>query len=487
MKKNQLFSFAIALLIMSVCTSTIVAQVYNPPGQSTFNNHASNQSQLLINATSDVHTNNGNDVFSGIGIQGGNNTYGARYGLSARTTSGGAGSTGQSAGVARGQLAITANWFAQGAVVGVTGMADSVSVLNVTVANQVSGAYGGNFYTRIADPIQSPTVGSYYIGGSRNVLDGSITTYPTTGVVSAVIAEDRIKGSGTWAGHFDGRGHFSDKVGIKTLNPLSDLSVNGDGNANYTGYFYTDATINGQRAVFAEADRPIGFADRVAAITGSIESGDGYAIGTQGIASTANPSPDGRAYGVWGQAANADDGANYGVYGQLSGSNGGTAIMGYDEINFSNPSSVLMPAGTTWAGYFIGNSHFTNKEAIGTHTMPANTTVGGKDYLLYVCGGAMIDELRVQTGWCDYVFEEDYELTSLEDVEAHIEDKGYLHNTPSGEEIEENGLNVGALTANQQEKIEELYLHMIEMNKVVKELKVQNEALTEKVNLLKKK
>ena len=112
--------------------------------------------------------------------------------------------------------------------------------------------------------------------------------------------------------------------------------------------------------------------------------------------------------------------------------------MGYDRINFFNPGAELIPSNTTWAGYFIGNSYFSNKVNIGTNNMPSLTTVGGKDYLLYVCGGALIDELRVQTGWCDYVFEDDYELLPLEEVEAHIQEKGYLHNTPSGEEIETN-------------------------------------------------
>ena len=40
------------------------------------------------------------------------------------------------------------------------------------------------------------------------------------------------------------------------------------------------------------------------------------------------------------------------------------------------------------------------------------------------------------SGWCDYVFEADYELMPLEDVDAHIQEKGHLHNTPSAEEIE---------------------------------------------------
>jgi hypothetical protein len=120
--------------------------------------------------------------------------------------------------------------------------------------------------------------------------------------------------------------------------------------------------------------------------------------------------------------------------------------------------------------------------AIGTDETPSN--LGGvdiSDFKLYVEGGILTKEVRVRTLWSDYVFYDDYELLPLEEVENHISEKGHLHNTPSGETVENSGLDVGGMMANQQEKIEEIYLHLIEMNKKVIALEEENKALKEKV------
>ncbi|MFT6708113.1 MAG: hypothetical protein ACJATF_002969 [Flavobacteriales bacterium] len=123
--------------------------------------------------------------------------------------------------------------------------------------------------------------------------------------------------------------------------------------------------------------------------------------------------------------------------------------------------------------------------AIGTDETPSN--LGGvdiSDFKLYVEGGILTKEVRVRTLWSDYVFYDDYELLPLEEVENHISEKGHLHNTPSGETVENSGLDVGGMMANQQEKIEEIYLHLIEMNKKVTSLEKENKELKEKVKEL---
>jgi len=94
----------------------------------------------------------------------------------------------------------------------------------------------------------------------------------------------------------------------------------------------------------------------------------------------------------------------------------------------------------------------------------------------------LTDELRVRTGWADYVFEEDYQLTSLKDVEAHIATNGYLHNTPSAEQVEAEGIEVGEITKNQQEKIEEIFLHLITLEKRIDQLENENAALRKALN-----
>lgn len=67
--------------------------------------------------------------------------------------------------------------------------------------------------------------------------------------------------------------------------------------------------------------------------------------------------------------------------------------------------------------------------------------------------------------WADYVFKKDYKLATLEEVEKHINDKGHLPNIPSAEEVVKNGLNLGEMDAKLLEKIEELTLYSIDLNK----------------------
>lgn len=143
----------------------------------------------------------------------------------------------------------------------------------------------------------------------------------------------------------------------------------------------------------------------------------------------------------------------------------------------------------SWAGYFVGKGHFSDKLTIGTTTIPASISgVDFTDYNLFVCGGILADEWMVPGAtWCDYVFEKDYDLFPLSKVAQHIEEKGHLHNTPSAKEIEEDGLEVGAITINQQEKIEELFLHMIEMDKRMKALEADNATLKATNQLLEQK
>jgi hypothetical protein len=121
---------------------------------------------------------------------------------------------------------------------------------------------------------------------------------------------------------------------------------------------------------------------------------------------------------------------------------------------------------------------------IGTNDNPAFLG-SSTPYKLYINGGAMAKEFVARTGWGDYVFEKNYNLLSLEKVEEHIEENGHLHNTPPAKEIETNGLPIGKMMVNQQVKIEEIFLHLIEMNKKIDALEEENQQLKEELENLK--
>ena len=101
-------------------------------------------------------------------------------------------------------------------------------------------------------------------------------------------------------------------------------------------------------------------------------------------------------------------------------------------------------------------------------------TFNTSSYKLAVNGKIRANEIKVETGWADYVFEEGYELPTLEEVEKHIKDKGHLINIPSASEVEENGIHLGEMNKLLLEKIEELTLYTLAQEKEIQELKQQN-------------
>lgn len=111
---------------------------------------------------------------------------------------------------------------------------------------------------------------------------------------------------------------------------------------------------------------------------------------------------------------------------------------------------------------------------VGVSTM--NTT----GYKFAVAGSAIFTKavVKLQANWPDYVFHKDYQLPSLESVAAYIKEKSYLPGIPAAEDIEKNGVDLGATQAKLLEKIEQLTLYTIELQKQVNQLKEQNATLT---------
>ncbi|PXX95008.1 hypothetical protein DF185_22790, partial [Marinifilum breve] len=77
----------------------------------------------------------------------------------------------------------------------------------------------------------------------------------------------------------------------------------------------------------------------------------------------------------------------------------------------------------------------------GTHKLAVNGTIGAR-------------EIKVETdSWSDFVFEEDYQLKDLKEVESFIEENKHLPDIPSEKEVLENGIAVGEMNAKLLQKI----------------------------------
>ncbi len=107
---------------------------------------------------------------------------------------------------------------------------------------------------------------------------------------------------------------------------------------------------------------------------------------------------------------------------------------------------------------------------MGSHRLAVEGSIGAREVLVEA------------GGWSDFVFNKDYELPSLLQVEAYINLHGHLPDVPSEAEVMEQGINLGEMDAVLLQKIEELTLYMIDLKKENLALKEQIETLQHSQN-----
>jgi hypothetical protein len=124
------------------------------------------------------------------------------------------------------------------------------------------------------------------------------------------------------------------------------------------------------------------------------------------------------------------------------------------------------------AGWGTGGNLFVQGNVgIGT-TSPGS-------FKLAVEGKIGAREINVTTAaWSDYVFNEDYKLRSLKEVNQYTKENKHLPEIPSAKEVIENGQNLGEMNALLLKKIEELTLYVIELKK-------RDEAQQKEIEILK--
>lgn len=71
----------------------------------------------------------------------------------------------------------------------------------------------------------------------------------------------------------------------------------------------------------------------------------------------------------------------------------------------------------------------------------------------------------------DFVFADDYELRPLSKVEAFINENSHLPDVPSAKQMESEGIGVAEMNQLLLQKVEELMLYVIELEKEIKELR----------------
>ncbi len=129
---------------------------------------------------------------------------------------------------------------------------------------------------------------------------------------------------------------------------------------------------------------------------------------------------------------------------------------------------------TTWKGAAFYINSDDGNVGIGTTLPKEKLSVNGK---------IRAHEIKIETAnWPDYVFAKDYQLRSLKETEKHIDEKGHLPDIPSAGDVTKNGVDLGEMNAKLLQKIEELTLYLIGLDKKVDKLDTENKELKELLN-----
>lgn len=154
----------------------------------------------------------------------------------------------------------------------------------------------------------------------------------------------------------------------------------------------------------------------------------------------------------------------------------GTTAMVFTE--YGNIDIQNGPQGATTVPPITMSIQNTGKVLIGDVAAMNGNTNGS--YLLYVQQGIISEKVKVAAygNWPDYVFSPTYKLPELAHLKTYLDSEKHLPNLPSACEIaEEGGIELGEMTRLQQEKIEEIYLYLIQLSEKIAALEAENKAL----------
>lgn len=155
-------------------------------------------------------------------------------------------------------------------------------------------------------------------------------------------------------------------------------------------------------------------------------------------------------------ALTSADGGAYGLFAGVSGTGRAWLQVGRYDTNTSY-DLVLQASG---GNLLVGKASQTN---------PA--------YRLDVNGAMRTDEVVVNTTGADFVFQDEYQLRTLDEVEKYIAKHRHLPDMAPAEEMQKNGLALGEMNTKLLQKIEELTLYLIQLKNEVEELKKENAEL----------
>jgi hypothetical protein len=326
--------------------------------------------------------------------------------------------------------------------------------------------------------IKSNTKGLLIPRSSSTTIGGLFSSKNGMMMYDTTYQRLRVRTDGSWRDVIDSRSwsrnlsiaeqvvFTNDSVGIGTSTPGTKLHVNGLVAGDLIRLGSNDPQIS-----FYQGGAATGFVNTTgvdfkmgtfaANNTGKaiirVNGGDRLTVAPDGNVGIANNDPLTRLHIASGQDAGLANTQNgFVMLGAEAGSN---VVIDNNEIIARNNGAI--------STLFMQNNGGTVQ--IGNVAVPTG-------YTLSVAGKAICTELRVQlTGaWPDYVFDEKYKLPDFNTLRNYIKENKHLPNIPAAKDIEKSGMEVGDMQRRMMEKIEELTLYVLELEKKISALEKGN-------------
>ncbi|HNW97937.1 MAG TPA: hypothetical protein PKK00_05955 [Bacteroidales bacterium] len=332
-----------------------------------------------------------------------------------------------------------------------------------------------------------PKFSSAYVIGNSNIFQsGSNIGIGTTGPTEKLEVSGKIKGTQLVSTIATGTSPFTITSTTVSTNLNADLldgyhansfqtaltnPVTGTGTANYITKWTGTNTVGASSLIF---DNGTNVGIGTTSPLSKVQIGNGITKVSLGDC-YGEPIGWGTSYigfnlsktiaGTW--TTESDGGSNGGslIYGNIGG---GIYFSNIPNTNTSSSQTGITDA--TIKNNIVMSISSTGDVAIGSGLQ---TYVNGIQYKLAVKGGIICEQVKVinDVPHSDFVFDSNYKLMSLDQIEKYVKVNKHLPEVPSATEFKENGYNVGEMDNLLLRKVEELTLYIINLQKQNDEMK----------------
>jgi hypothetical protein len=156
-------------------------------------------------------------------------------------------------------------------------------------------------------------------------------------------------------------------------------------------------------------------------------------------------------------------------------------------LTLLNSSASRTASGLKAGGILIADSYAYANPGKNDLVVKGSVSVGvisSQGHKLAVAGSVIAESVTVKlkSAWPDYVFDDNYKMKSLSEIESFVNENKHLPGIPSKKEVEAEGVNLGEMNRKLLEKVEELTLHLIEKDKLLTDVVKRLEQLEKNKN-----